>query len=70
MEHTTTTLSAVSRMSSSSYSFQPRIDSSRSTSVVREAASPAPAMRSRSSALWAKPEPSPPMVKEGRTTTG
>ncbi|MNW53022.1 hypothetical protein D3C74_305630 [compost metagenome] len=36
IEHTTTTLSAVSRMSSSSYSFQPRIDSSRSTSVVGE----------------------------------
>ena len=33
IEQTTTVLSAVSRMSSSSYSFQPRIDSSSSTSV-------------------------------------
>ena len=51
MEHTTTTLSALSRMSSSSYSFQPRMDSSRSTSVVRESARPWPAMRSRSASL-------------------
>ena len=36
IEQTTTTLSALSRISSSSYSFQPRIDSSRSTSVVGE----------------------------------
>ena len=36
IEQTTTTLSCLSRMSSSSYSFQPRIDSSRSTSVVGE----------------------------------
>ena len=70
MEHTTTTLSALSRMSSSSYSFQPRMDSSRSTSVVREAARPVPQMRSRSAASRAMPLPSPPMVKEGRTTTG
>ena len=34
IEQTTTTLSLRSRMSSSSYSFQPRIDSSSSTSVV------------------------------------
>ncbi len=49
IEHTITTLSAVSRMTSSSYSFQPRMDSSRSTSVVGEAARPAPAIRRRSS---------------------
>ncbi len=49
MEQTMTTLSALSRMTSSSYSFQPRIDSSRSTSVVGEASSPAPAMRRRPS---------------------
>jgi hypothetical protein len=36
MEQTTTTLSCLSRMSSSSYSFHPRMDSSRSTSVVGE----------------------------------
>ncbi len=48
IEQTITTLSAVSRMTSSSYSFQPMIDSSRSTSVVGLAASPAPAIRRRS----------------------
>ena len=36
IEQTTTTLSAWSRMSSSSYSFHPRIDSSSRTSVVGE----------------------------------
>ncbi len=48
IEHTITTLSLVSRMTSSSYSFQPMIDSSRSTSVVGLAARPAPPMRRRS----------------------
>ena len=48
IEQTMTTLSAVSRITSSSYSFQPMIDSSRSTSVVGLAASPAPAIRRRS----------------------
>ena len=49
IEQTTTTLSLRSRISSSSYSFQPRIDSSSSTSVVGLACRPAPAMRRRSS---------------------
>ena len=70
IEHTITTLSSVSRMTSSSYSFQPMIDSSRSTSVVGLAASPAPAIRRRSSSSYAIPEPVPPMVKLGRTTIG
>ncbi len=70
MEQTTTTLSFLSRISSSSYSFQPRMDSSRSTSVVGESVRPCPAMRRSSSSSCAKPEPAPPMVKEGRTTTG
>ena len=48
MEQTITTLSALSRITSSSYSFQPRIDSSRSTSVVGLAARPDPAIRRRS----------------------
>ena len=48
IEQMITTLSALSRITSSSYSFQPRIDSSRSTSVVGLAASPEPAMRRRS----------------------
>lgn len=42
MEQTTTTLSFLSRISSSSYSFQPRMDSSRSTSVVGESVRPWP----------------------------
>ncbi len=70
MEQTTTTLSLWSRMSSSSYSFQPSTDSSMRTSVVGDSARPFPAMRSTSSQVWAMPEPRPPMVKEGRMTTG
>jgi hypothetical protein len=41
-----------------------------STSVTGLAASPAPAMRSRSSSVCAMPEPRPPIVKLGRITTG
>ncbi len=70
MEQTTTTLSLRSRISSSSYSFQPRIDSSSSTSVVGEACRPEPAIRCSCSSSCAIPEPEPPIVKLGRTTTG
>jgi hypothetical protein len=70
MEHTMTTLSFRSRMTSSSNSFQPRIDSSRSTSVVGDASSPAPAIRRRPSSSYANPDPAPPIVNDGRTTTG
>ena len=70
IEQTTTTLSLRSRISSSSYSFQPRIDSSSRTSVVGEACSPAPAISCRPASSWAIPEPEPPIVKDGRTTTG
>jgi hypothetical protein len=70
IEHTMTTLSARSRMTSSSYSFQPRIDSSSSTSVTGEYCRPAPAMRRSSAWSWANPLPRPPMVNDGRTTTG
>jgi hypothetical protein len=70
IEHTTTTLSAWSRMTSSSYSFQPLIDSSSSTSVTGLYCRPAPAMRTSSSSSWANPLPRPPMVNDGRTTTG
>ena len=48
IEQTITTLSWRSRISSSSNSFQPMIDSSSSTSVVGLASSPLPAMRRRS----------------------
>ena len=47
IEQTITTLSLASRISSSSNSFQPMIDSSRRTSVVGLASRPAPAMRRR-----------------------
>ena len=70
IEQMTTTLSLRSRMSSSSYSFQPRIDSSSSTSVVGLASSPPPAMRCSCASSWAMPEPLPPIVNDGRTTTG
>ena len=70
IEQTTTTLSMRSRMSSSSYSFQPRTDSSRSTSVVGLACRPAPAIRRRSASSYAMPEPAPPIVNDGRTTSG
>ena len=70
IEQMTTTLSLRSRMSSSSYSFQPRIDSSSSTSLVGLACRPPPAIRCRPASSWAMPEPLPPIVKLGRTTTG
>jgi hypothetical protein len=70
IEQTTTTLSWWSRISSSSYSFHPSTDSSMRTSCTGEAASPPPASRSRSAASWAMPEPNPPMVNDGRMTTG
>ena len=70
IEQTTTALSFLSLMSSSSYSFHPRIDSSKRTSLVGLACRPAPAILLRSSSSYAKPEPRPPMVNDGRTTTG
>ena len=70
MEQTTTTLSAWSRMTSSSYSFQPVIDSSRSTSVIGLSLRPCPAIRRSSVSSWANPLPRPPMVNDGRTTSG
>ena len=70
IEHTMTTLSLRSRITSSSYSFQPMMDSSSKTSEVGLWRRPAPAICFNSASLKAMPEPSPPMVKEGRTTTG
>ncbi len=70
IEQTTTTLSAWSRITSSSNSFHPAMDSSSNTSVVGLACRPAPAIRRSSASSWANPEPSPPMVNEGRTTSG
>ena len=70
MLQTMTTLSFRSRITSSSYSFQPMIDSSRRTSEVGLCLNPAPAICSSSARLKAIPDPKPPIVKEGRTTTG
>jgi len=70
IEQMMTTLSARSRITSSSYSFQPRIDSSARTSVTGDAASPIAASSRSSASSCAKPEPTPPMVNEGRSTSG
>ncbi len=70
IEQTITTLSLWSRITSSSNSPQPITDSSTSTWLIGEAASPS-ATRSRySSSVKAVPPPSPPMVKPGRTMAG
>ena len=70
IEQTMTTLSCRSRISSSSNSFQPRIDSSSSTSVTGLASRPAPAIRRSSSASRAIPDPRPPRVNDGLITSG
>jgi hypothetical protein len=70
IEQMTTTLSLRSRMSSSSYSFQPSTDSSMRTVCTGESASPCPAIRRSIASSVAKPEPRPPMVNDGRMTTG
>ena len=63
-------LSAVSRTTSISYSFQPSSDSSISSSLVGEASRPRLQMISNSSGLYAIPPPVPPSVKLGRITVG
>src|SRR2546430_10105862 len=60
-------LSAPSRITSYSNSFQPRTDSSTSTCLIREYARPSPTIRSSSSALCATPLPLPPSVYAART---
>ena len=70
MEHTTTQLSARSRMTSSSYSFQPAIDRSMMISEIGLAASPTAAIWMSSSRSDAMPVPPPPRMNEGRTITG
>ena len=70
IEHTTTALSAPSRITSSSISAQPRTERSTSTWPIGLASS-ARARRSSSSAgVRAAPPPSPPSVKPGRRITG
>jgi hypothetical protein len=70
MEHTTTALSARSRMTSSSNSFHPATDSSTSTSRMGLARRPPAAMAARSPGVAASPVPPPPSTYEGRTITG
>ena len=70
IEQMMTTLSFLSRITSSSNSFHPISDCSISTSCVRESCSPSWTMRSNSSGVRATPPPVPPRVKLGRTTLG
>ncbi|OPZ26425.1 MAG: hypothetical protein BWZ02_02030 [Lentisphaerae bacterium ADurb.BinA184] len=70
IEQTTTTLSRRSRMTSSSNSFQPSTDSSTSTSWVGLKSSPRRTISSNWAASKAMPPPLPPMVNDGRMTTG
>ena len=65
-----TTLSALSRITSSSYSFHPRTDSSIITSEIMLASRPPLAISISSSRLYATPLPVPPKVKEARTIIG
>ena len=70
MEQMITQLSARSRMTSSSNSFQPAIDFSMRISLIGLASSPSDAMRSNSSSVEAMPVPLPPRMYAGRMTTG
>ena len=70
MEQTMMQLSAWSRTTSISNSFQPSKDSSINNSLVGEASRPRRQMASNSSALYAMPPPDPPSVKLGRITMG
>ena len=63
-------LSAVSRTTSISYSFQPSTDSSINTSVVGDRSRPRRTISSNSSRLKAMPPPVPARVKDGRITAG
>ena len=70
IEQTTTQLSARSRMTSSSYSFQPAIERSMRICEMGLAARPSAAARASSSRSWAVPVPAPPRMKLGRTMSG
>ena len=70
IEHTITTLSVWSRITSSSNSPQPSTDSSSSTWPIGEAASPPPTTRRMSAAECTTPPPVPPSVNAGRTMKG
>jgi hypothetical protein len=70
MVHTTTQLSDRSRMTSSSYSFQPAIDRSMRISEMGLAARPVAAMPASCSSSAASPVPAPPRMYDGRTIRG
>ena len=70
IEQITTQLSARSRMTSSSYSFQPAMERSIRISEMGLAARPVPAMRTKPVSSWAIPVPAPPRMNDGRTITG
>mmetsp|Transcript_35410 Transcript_35410/g.67754 ORF Transcript_35410/g.67754 Transcript_35410/m.67754 type:complete len:233 (-) Transcript_35410:577-1275(-) len=70
IEHTIMQLSLRSRITSSSYSFQPSRDISTSTCFVADAASPDLTICSNSSGLYAMPPPVPPRVNAGRIIRG
>ena len=70
IEQMTTQLSARSRMTSSSNSFQPAIERSMRISLIGLASRPAAAMRSNSSGVAAMPVPLPPRMYAGRMITG
>ena len=70
IEHTITALSAPSRITSSSNSFQPTIDSSTRTSLTGLAASARAAAIASSGRSWANPLPPPPSVNDGRRISG
>ena len=70
MEQTMTTLSLRSRITSSSYSFQPAIDSSIRISEIMLASSPRAAISSNRAGSVTTPPPVPPRVNEGRMMSG
>ncbi len=70
IEQMITQLSAVSRMTSSSYSFHPAIDFSMRISEMGLASRPVIAARVNSSGVEAMPVPRPPRMNAGRITTG
>ena len=70
IEQTITALSAPSRITSSSNSFHPTIDSSTSTSLTGLLASARAAAVASSGRVCAKPLPPPPSVNDGRRISG